>query len=109
MFLKRFAQRVEDRATQKYDPSVDLSAKTGGRAEPGNSVRLHFNSGFGHHALNFRGRTPRLRFDRMSSRHASVSAERIAKSGDCRVQFHAGLLHVTLLSDSGRSGGVLSP
>jgi len=26
------------------------------------------HSGFGHHALNFRGRTPRLRFDTMSSR-----------------------------------------
>ncbi len=30
------------------------------------------HSGFGHNALNFRGRTPRLRFDRMSDRATAI-------------------------------------
>ena len=39
------------------------------------------HSGFGHNALNFRGRTPRLRFDRMSP-SATTTIHRSEASGD---------------------------
>ena len=39
------------------------------------------HSGFGHNALNFRGRTPRLRFDRMSS-SATTTIHRSEASGE---------------------------
>jgi len=35
-------------------------------------VALNPHSGFGHHALNLRGRTPRLRFDTMSDRATAI-------------------------------------
>jgi len=39
------------------------------------------NSGFGHNALNFPGRTPRLRFDRMSP-SATTTVHRSEASGE---------------------------
>ena len=40
----------------------------------------HF--GFGHNALNFRGRTPRLRFDRMSSSESFTTIHGSEASGE---------------------------
>ena len=45
------------------------------------------HSGFGNHAINFHGRTPRLRFDRTSSR-ATTTIHWSEASGDASLDSH---------------------